>query len=414
VGRFGPYSWRSSPYEPPDYERFFPEDPKAARALAALWDEMRVEMDRQEANPNVPGRVNWWHLNGKHSDPEILRTVRRGLRGVDDERRIWVIRWIGTRYVVDADRQDADAIEILYHATDFPGHGRYDNATCRFAQGSVCKVRPKTPALLRALAELSMREDNPDILSNIVCAAWEAGPDQRAEMLADLAPYHASADPAVREKARDVARMLKGELDSWEWSVGPARRRALSKYGARLPEFREILRTGTARDRMRTLAFLADERIVLILDESFLAPIRACLDAPEEDVRSSVLGIVGEPWFWGHLHRPEAVAIVLRLLKDESPGIRDAACMLALNAGHSWPEAVVRAILDVALAGEVGREPDALPGGLRMSRKAAEKVLQDYLREGNTPRAQAARAVYFDLVGAAPPAPLAPEQRPGR
>ncbi len=410
AGLFAPQAWRSEPYRPPDFAGFFPDDLEGARALAALWDEAKIDMEHQKATPNVPGRIPWWSAKNRRSDDEILRMVRRGLRRIDGERRIWVIRWIGVRYIPPKGPQNPDAIEILYHAMDYRDDRHYDNATCRFAQGPCSiHVQPKTHALLRALVELGMREDNPSILSNIVTAMAMAGPAGRAEMLADLAPSLAAGDAGVREKARALQRMFKGEIDSWEWAVEPARKRALAKFGSQLPRFREALRSGTSREREQTMEFLAEERIDLILDASFLDPLRACADDPEEVVRLSACSLITESWFERLRERPEGIALVARFLKDPSYRIRGFAVKDTLGREIALPEPVVRALVQAVitepegLSGDVGM--DEITAGLRPSRVAVEKFLGECLRDPAL--ARSARSWYRTMVEAAPPAEVA-------
>ena len=333
--------------------------------------------------------------------------VRQGLRRIDGERRMWVIRWIGARYIPAKGPQNPDAIEILYHAMDYRDDRHYDNATSRYAQGPCSiRVQPKTHALLRALVELGMREDNPDILSNIVTATAVAGPAGRAEMLADLAPYLASGDAVVREKARALERMFKGEIDSWEWAVEPARKRALAKYGSQLPRFREALRSGTSRERKQTMEFLAEERIDLILDASFLDPLRACADDPEEDVRMGVFNLITESWFAGLRERPEGIALVAGLLKDRSHRIRGFAVKDVLGREIALPEPVVRALVEAVITEPQGLSDDVgmdeITAGLRPSRAAVEKVLGECLRDPAL--ARSARFWYRTMVEADPPA----------
>ncbi len=406
AGLFAPQAWRSEPYRPPDFAVFFPDDPEGARALAALWDEVKREMEHQEATPKVPGRTPWWSARNRLSDDEILQRVRRGLRRIDGERRMWVIRWIGVRYIPEKGPQNPDAIEILYHAMDYRDDRHYDNATCRYAQGPCSiHVQPKTHALLRALVELGMREDNPSILSNIVTAMATAGPAGRAEMLADLAPYLASGDAVVREKAEALLRMFKDEIDCWEWAVEPARKRARARYGSQLPRFREALRSGSSREREQTIEFLGEERIDLILDASFVEPLRACADDPEEDVRMGVFTLTTEPWFAGLRKRPEGVNLVARLLKDRSHRIRSFAVKDALDRKIALPEPVVRDLVQAVITdpqglfGDIGM--DEITAGLRPSRAAVEKVLGECLRDPAL--ARSARSWYRTMVEADPP-----------
>jgi C-terminal processing protease CtpA/Prc len=322
-GPLSPYSWRSDVYQAPDFERFFPEDPKGAETLATLWNEVRKERDRQEANPNGAGQVKWWKLKGSHPDDELL--------------------------------------------------------------------------------------------SNIVTIAWESGAEQRKEMLAALAPYHASREADVVEKARGVERMFKGELDAWEWAVEPARRRASRIYGARLPEFREALRSGSSRTRIETIERLLEERVDLILDDSFLAPLQACAESPQEDVRQAVVNVVDSPGFSKLRDHPKAVALVLKLLNFESPWIQGCLFRSLLQRKEGGPEAVVRALVGIVLDGKNQDDQGVLPEGLGEDHDMVKTILDEHLRGSDALRAGAARLLYRDLTGSDPPddvKPAGPYERP--
>ena len=134
-----PYAWRRTDrYEPPDFARFFPDDPEGGRALDQLWgDEGR---DKRPA-------------------AEILPIVRRGLRRTTAGRDE-ILAWIGGRFVWDASPQDPDAIEILYHATDFRGpvvnYPRIPLDLLRTHEGR----SPKPPAILHALVDWCMHVEN--------------------------------------------------------------------------------------------------------------------------------------------------------------------------------------------------------------------------------------------------------------
>ncbi len=79
-----------------------------------------------DSSPTTPKAGRPWTSSGRMKDrdkrpaAEVLRTVRRGLRRTT-ARREKVLAWFGGRFVWNASPQDPDAIEILYHATDFRG-----------------------------------------------------------------------------------------------------------------------------------------------------------------------------------------------------------------------------------------------------------------------------------------------------
>src|SRR5262249_2182649 len=96
-------AWRRTDrYEPPDFDRFFPDDPAGARRLKALWE--AADKD-------------------KRPDEEVLPTVRRGLRGVDGRTRNEVVRWFGNRSIAGRPDPNPEAVEIMYHASG-AGKGR--------------------------------------------------------------------------------------------------------------------------------------------------------------------------------------------------------------------------------------------------------------------------------------------------
>ena len=137
---FASPSWRRvDAYEPPDFERFFPDDPEGAKRLAALW-----------AAPDKDARP----------DEEVLRTVRAGMRRSRSRLRTDVIRWIGNRYVWGKSPQNPDAIEALYHAIDIPNEGTMFNKARSWAvYFGLSVVEPKPPAVLHALVDLGMLDD---------------------------------------------------------------------------------------------------------------------------------------------------------------------------------------------------------------------------------------------------------------
>src|SRR5690606_30019709 len=110
--------------------------------------------------------------------------------------RTSILRWIGNRYIWDRTPQNADAIEIMYHAADFrPDAEQYGTRHYAVYFG-LSVVDPKTPPILRTLADLCVAVDDPNDLDRV---AWGVR-DQREEFLRYLAPHLQSREPATRSK----------------------------------------------------------------------------------------------------------------------------------------------------------------------------------------------------------------------
>jgi hypothetical protein len=178
------YAWRrADQYEPPNFERFFPDDPVGGTELDALWNDEKKD-DRPDA--------------------EVLRTLRQGLRRTKSD-RAKVLEWIGDRFIWFASPQNPDAIEIVYHASDFRGKAADPYGARKGAlHDGLAMVQPKPPAVLRTLVDLCMQVDDREDWNRI---AWGTR-SQRTEVLSYLKPYLAARDEATREKAALLAKVF--------------------------------------------------------------------------------------------------------------------------------------------------------------------------------------------------------------
>ncbi len=200
---FSDRAWqKTTEYVAPDFNRFFPDNKEGSQALEALW--------------NSPDRDSC-------SDEDILKTFREGFRNTTLH-RMPLLRWLGNRYIWGQSTQNPDAIELMYHAADFRGENA-DPSGARHAAVyfGLSVTQPKTPAILRTLAELAMRVDDPNDLDRI---AWGCN-DQRAELLEYLKPFETSDDEVIRKKADVCRRIFEG---NWRHSRGqPSGRRSRPK-----------------------------------------------------------------------------------------------------------------------------------------------------------------------------------------
>jgi RNA polymerase sigma factor (sigma-70 family) len=375
-------SWRRvDRYEPPDFDRFFPDDPEGAARLKALWD--------------APDK-------DKRADEEVLRTARLGLRRAPDRLKDEVIRWLGGKYVWGKSPQDPEAIEIMYHASGYAGTAGMYNKTRHYAvYFGLSTVQPKTPAILHALADLCLRVDDPNDLDRV---AWGVR-SQQAEILAFVTPHLASADPAEREKAGLVAKILKGEVRAFEWAARRAEEQMRAKFEVRLPEIKEALGSDDVGRAREALRLTLREGLPTIMDGSFIPLLGQFADDPDSAIRRDLARAIGGRWIWrADKREPAAIALALRLGRDPDFQVRYDALYYGLSRIRGKKgEEIVRVLLDFGLSFGFLDMRQMIVQGLDEDRDVAAKVLDEALCGGDRKRVEAARAAYRDLTGKEPP-----------
>ena len=387
-------AWRRTDrYEPPDLERFFPDDPEGGKRLDALWND--ENKDKRPAG-------------------EIFRTVRQGLRRTKISRD-QIMAWVGGGYIWNASPQNPDAIEILYHAADFRDKtvDQYDTRYNAVYYG-LTVVQPKTPAILRTLVDMSMSEK-----TDWGRVAWGAR-SQLAELLSYLKPYLAAEDEATRDKASVIAKVLGGEPDANAAVLEWTRKTIRAKFGARLPEIRKALEGGSPRERLEALKLVLFQRIGLIMDDSFVDAFRACAQDKDAKVRSEVARTLGSTLFWfGGARKADAIGVLLRLSEDDDPDVRSKAVYFGLTPPpQERREEVIRRLLAMALQepdSDIGRDRvRRIAWGLEQDRAEAATILGEVLRGEDPARACARREIYKEMTGRTPPGDASdPETRAG-
>jgi hypothetical protein len=210
------HDWqRTDTYIAPNFEAYSPTTRKGGEELDGLTRALR--RDERPAD-------------------EIYQTVRRRLHRSGPPNSLEILRRIGNRFVWNKDPQDPAIIEIMYHASDGDKYG----TTHWAVYFGLSVVKHKAPAILRALADVCMRVDDPNVLDRV---AWGCS-SQRGEHLTYLKPYLDSADSKTVEKARVVEKILKGELQAFIWARDQAIARAEREFKQELPEIKQKLLTG--------------------------------------------------------------------------------------------------------------------------------------------------------------------------
>ena len=161
----------------------------------------------------------------------------------------------------------------MYHAADFSGKNADAYGTRHFAVYlGLSVVQPKTPAILRTLADLCMKVDDPNDLGRV---AWGAS-SQKAELIEYLKPYLASKDEAIRTKAQVVEKIFDGRLEAFRWATDEAVKLAKIKYTDELPRFKKVLEEGSSQERYELLSLLISKRILRIMDDSYITAFEKC------------------------------------------------------------------------------------------------------------------------------------------
>lgn len=387
------FAWRRKDrYEPPDFARYFPDDPEGGKVLDRLWED--------------EGR------RAKLTAAEILPIVRRGLRRTTAPLE-QVVGWVGQRFIWEASPQDPLAIEMLYHATDHRGPVTGYGESPSIYYG-LMRVEPKTPAILHALVDWCIHVEN---TMDWQWAGW-IGRKHRSELASYLKPYLDSGDEATRKRAVVVGKFLSEDPDQYKAYRAWAAEIVRAKSGHRLAGVEKTLRTGTSRERLDAMKLVFEERLYYLIDESFADAFRACARDKDPAVRresTRTLGLFTHndpslPW------TGTAVDILLDLSKDPDARTRYDAVyhgLTSLPTAHQ--EAVIRRLVEMAMFDRQSDLPGRIKWGLQHETDAAARILDEALRGPDPGRAEAARAVYQELTGRTPPNVQAasPEVRKG-
>ena len=370
------FAWQhKGTYEAPDFDAFFADDSSGGAALDALWKAKDKDSRKED---------------------EILDTVRSGLRRTH-EHRTSILRWIGNKYIWGKSPQHPYAIEIMYHAADFSGERADPYGTRHYAvYFGLSVVRLKPPPILRTLADLCMRIDDPNDLGRV---AWGAK-SQKAELIAYLRPYQESNDPAIRAKAEVCRKIFLGELKAFSWARDRAKAQAEEKYTEQLPEIKDVLMNGSTAQRKAALKLILTEQLTLIMDDAFISAFAACSEDPNAGVRNSVAKLAGNRWVWSaQRQQPEAISLMLRLSNDENREVRYSAVYYGLSTVRNKSTEVIRRLLEMAFK---DREPNLygrIAWGLKRDRKSVAAILEGYIKGGDADAAGYAREVFKDMAG---------------
>ena len=145
------YDWQlEDSYNPPDFEKYFPDDKEAGRELDKLQKAIADECIKaiKLTRSKKAGMPDYSKAQSMLND---LTLVRNGFRNV--ENRKYLLLLLYGRYV-RKNPPDPEAVEILYHAAD--PKNKYSTQHDAVSPG-LLHMRPvKPPAVLRAFIDITM------------------------------------------------------------------------------------------------------------------------------------------------------------------------------------------------------------------------------------------------------------------
>ena len=322
VDEGGEYAWqRTDAFVPPSFTRFFPDDPAGGEAL---------------------DRVHRALGSDTRPDKEILDIVRRGLRRTRNHRTS-ILRTIGNRYIWGKRPQNPYAVELMYHASD--PDDRFGTRHYAVYFGLSVLASPKPPNVLRTLVDVCMKG------GDVGRVSW--GCKGQFEGLRQfLPPYLESENVAVRERAEALDKHFRGEIKFQDWEGQRKKEAAKAEYGERLPEFRNMLLSGSSEERWEVIKLcLSTISLMSLMDDTFLEAWAACGEDPSRKVRAEVARLAGGRWVWGNQKQlPEAVDLMLDLSQDEDRGVRYNAVYFGLSVVHDKSEEVIDRLIEMAAA----------------------------------------------------------------
>jgi hypothetical protein len=313
---------RTDAYVAPSFVSYFPDDAPAGARLDDL--ERSRSLDRL-------------------TPEELIAAVRTGLRRSTSP-RLSLLRTFGNRLIWGRKPQNADAIELMYHAAGCPTGPGSDLTDYWAVYFGLSVVERKTPNILRTLVELCLRVEQADLLARV---EWGVKA-QQSECLAYLEPFLNSKEQSVRNKAEIVKRILTGKLNAFEWATEEARKKAETNHRGDLPEIKRILTDGSSPERGQALDKILRDRIGLIMDDSFLSAFAACARDVDARVRNQAVIITGDTWVWSaRKQNDEAIQLMLQLSHDPDRRVRYNAVYYGLSTVQNKSEAVLRRLVEM-------------------------------------------------------------------
>jgi hypothetical protein len=371
------FAWQdTSVYCAPDFEANFQNDPEGAKRL----------------NPLITGLER-----GEVGIEKACALLREGLRALPANRLMPALRGFGNSFIWNKSPQDARAVDLMYHAAGST-NSEISYSAVYFGLST---VRPLTDPILRTLVDLSMRSEDPNLLSRV---AW-GGSAQKPALLKHLQLYLESRDPKERKHAEELRRIFSGEIQAFAWAAENAKLKAEEKYGNQLEEIRSKLTNGDSKSRRDTLDLIQRDRISLIMDESFIPTFAAAGADADAKVRKQATSIAGSRWIWESRAQPgAAIDLMMRQSRDISRNVRYDAMYYGLSTIRNRSDEVVERMIEMVMLDGMDNNDfrQRILWGLRDEKPTLRRVLEKWIRGADSIRALFAYGLYLDTFAAQP------------
>lgn len=175
---------------------------------------------------------------------------------------------------------------------------------------------------------------------------------------------------------------------------------------ARTPEAKsaisvqEMLVIGHSGLKLHSLAMITQGKVESGVDESFLPGFTVCADDSATPVRSVTARLLGQNFVQGkETPNPEAVALLVKLAKDDSSDVSYNAVYHGLAEIQNKSPEIVELLIEVATKNREQGLYDRIAESLEANREQVIAVLDKKLTSGNE---IAIYEIYEDLTGKAP------------
>jgi hypothetical protein len=161
----------------------------------------------------------------------------------------------------------------------------------------------------------------------------------------------------------------------------------------------EMLVTGPPQLKLHSLAMISQGNIPGEVDESFLPGLRVCSDDSALPVRSVTAQLLGQYFVQGKENpNPEAVELLIKLSKDDSPDVRYKAVYHGLTQIENKSDETLIRLIDIATT---DRESlyDRIVESLQTDHERVAVILDQKLIDGSD---IAVFEIYEDLTGQEP------------
>lgn len=162
----------------------------------------------------------------------------------------------------------------------------------------------------------------------------------------------------------------------------------------------EMLIMGSSGLKLHSLAMITQGKVKDGVDESFLPGFKVCSEDSAIPVRSVTARLLGQHFVEGKENpNPEAVALLIKLARDESADVRYSAVYHGLTQVQNKSPEIVELLIDVAATNREQRLYDRIALSLENNREETAQILDGKLKTGDS---VAIYEIYEALAGKKP------------